>query len=224
MIKIFNYIGKLRKLNYKTILFNFHYLPFKMALKFPILISSKVVFIALKGKLVLQAPLHFGMIKIGFGDVGIFDKKKSRSIWELNGKIIFNGTANIGHGSKISVGAEGILEIGNNFEISAESSIVAFKKIVIGNDCLISWDVLILDTDFHKILDFNNNILNAPKEIVLGNKVWVGARSLILKGSNIPSNAIIAAASVVNNILPTENTIYGGSPAKFLKADIKWEN
>ena len=195
-----------------------------MALKFPILISSKVVFIALKGKLVLQAPLHFGMIKIGFGDVGIFDKKKSRSIWELNGKIIFNGTANIGHGSKISVGAEGILEIGNNFEISAESSIVAFKKIVIGNDCLISWDVLILDTDFHKILDFNNNILNAPKEIVLGNKVWVGARSLILKGSNIPSNAIIAAASVVNNILPTENTIYGGSPAKFLKADIKWEN
>ena len=221
---LLNKIKKLGKLNFKTILFNFHYLPFKSAIKFPVLICSKVVFVSLKGKLVINTPLHFGQIKIGYGEVGIFDKKKSRSIWELNGEVIFHGTANIGHGSKISVGANGVLEIGNNFEISAESTIVAFKKIRIGNDCLISWDVLLLDTDFHRILDLNNNILNAPKEIILGNKVWIGARSLILKGSNIPSNTVIAAASVISNILQEENSVYGGRPAKNLKTNIKWEN
>jgi len=144
---VFNYFGAI---NWKTIYINFKYFSLKKAIKLPILISRKVWLKNCSGKIEILGNIYSGMIKIGFGEVGIFDKKYSRSILELSGKIIFNGNANIGHGSKISVGKDAILNLGNNFIITAESSIVCFKKITFGDNCLISWDDLFMDTDFHK--------------------------------------------------------------------------
>jgi len=163
------------------------------------------------------------MIKIGFGDIDIFDNRKSRSIWSVKGKVYFKGTAFIGHGSKINVGANGSVTFGKNFTITAESSIVCNKCINFGNDNLLSWDVLIMDDDFHNILDSQQNIINNPNDITIGNWVWIGCRSLILKGSNIPSNSIIAAGSLVSKKLTEENSIYGGNPIAIIKKEIHWE-
>jgi len=162
------------------------------------------------------------MIKIGFGDVGIFDKKNSRSILELSGKIIFNGNANIGHGSKISVGKDGILNIGNNFNITAETSIVCFKNITFGENCLISWDNLFMDTDLHKIMNENDEIINEPEKIIIGKNVWIGCRCVILKGSEIQDGNIIGANSTVANKLENKNCIYIGNQIKCIKQNIKW--
>ncbi len=71
-----------------------------------------------------------------------------KGIGRINGIINFNGRRNIGHGSKISVGKDGILTFGQNFNITAESSIVCYNNISFGNNCLLSWDILIMDTDF----------------------------------------------------------------------------
>lgn len=132
------YAKILNLLSYKIIYFNFRYLPYKQAIKFPFFISKKVYFKDLRGKIKLEGPISTGMIKIGFGDVGIFDDKRSRSIWEVSGNIIFRGSAQIGHGSKISVAENGTLILGNNFTITAESSIVAHLNIEFGNNCLLS--------------------------------------------------------------------------------------
>ena len=51
---------------------------------------------------------------MGYGNVGIFDKKRSRGIWEVQGKVKFCGNAFLDHGSKISVGKNGVLTFGNN--------------------------------------------------------------------------------------------------------------
>jgi len=162
------------------------------------------------------------MIKIGFGEVGIFDKKYSRSILELYGKIIFYGMANIGASSKLSVGKDGILLLGNNFTITGESSIVCYKKISFGENCLVSWDCLFMDTDFHKILDVNNVVLNEPEQIIIRNKVWIGCKCLVLKGANIKNGSIIGANSTVLNELENENSIYAGNPIKCIKNNVIW--
>lgn len=216
-------ISKLKKINLKSIYFNFKYLPFKQALKLPILISNNVYLLKAKGKIQIQGKLQTGLIKIGFGEVGIFDSKRSRTIWEVQGEVIFKGKANIGHGSKICVGPTGVLELGNNFKISAESTIVAFKEVEIGNDCLLSWQILIMDTDFHKIVDVNTgSLLNPDKKITISDKVWIGCRCLILKGANIPSNSIIAANSIVTKKIEGANNIYGGDPISVLKENVTW--
>lgn len=94
---------------FKTIYLNFKCLPFKQAIKIPILVSKNVCLEKTSGQILIDHPAQFGLIKIGFGHVGIFDKRKSRSIWEVSGSVIFKGRANIGHGSKISAGGTLVL-------------------------------------------------------------------------------------------------------------------
>jgi acetyltransferase-like isoleucine patch superfamily enzyme len=224
MKKYLKLIFYLLRENYKTIYFNFKFFPFKNAMLFPVILSRNVYLKDLKGKVVIENKLRYGMVRIGFGEVGIFDEKKSRTILQLFGKLVFIGSAQIGHGSKISIGEKGCVIIGNNFKVTAETAIVSHEKIVFGDNCLLSWDILIMDTDFHAIRDLENKQLNKNKEVVLGNNVWVGCRATILKGSIIPSHSVVGANSVVNSKFEIRNSIYTGNPARMIKTDIKWTN
>jgi acetyltransferase-like isoleucine patch superfamily enzyme len=50
------------------------------------------------------------------------------------------------------------------------------------------------------------------KRVTIGNNVWIGWGSIILKGVNIGDNSIIAAGSVVLNDIPA-NVLAAGNPA-----------
>lgn len=221
-MSLFLILNQLKYISLKTIYFNFKYFSFFTAIKLPVFISSYVYLKDMRGKIHLPISTSIGMIKIGYGDIGIFDKKKSRSIWEVSGDVNFQGFAFIGHGAKICVGINGYLLIGNNFVLSAESSLVTFNKLVIGNDCLISWDNLIIDTDFHKIVDSDGIQINSDREIKIGNNVWINARCTILKGSVIPNGCVIAANSLVIGALKIESSLYAGNPAILKRTGIKW--
>ena len=81
---------------HKTIYFNCKSLPFSQAIKLPIFISHRVILASLKGKIVFDCGnVKTGMVKIGFGYVGIFDRYRSRSIIENNGTLVFRGVTSI---------------------------------------------------------------------------------------------------------------------------------
>lgn len=66
--------------------------------------------------------------------------------------------------------------------------------------------------------------INPSSDIVIGNHVWIGIRSTILKGSIIPSESVVAAQSMVTSSLKaSEHSLIGGIPAKMLKTDISWD-
>lgn len=212
----------LRKINLKSIYFNLKYFPLRTALKFPVLVSSNIRLKTVEGKVTIEGKIKKGMIKIGYGDMGLFDRKTSKGIWENSGSIVFKGQAQIGQGSKLCVGENGKLVIGDNFELTANSSIVCFLGVEFGQHCLLSWDILVMDTDFHSIVDDQEKRMNPDKPIYFGDHVWVGCRSLILKGASISSGSIIAAGTTITRKLEVENCVYGGSPAGILKEKIKW--
>lgn len=87
--------------------------------------------------------------------------------------------------------------IGDRSYLNRRSQIKCQKKVSIGSDCAISWDVSIMDTDYH-------SIDGKPKseEICIGNHVWIGCKSTILKGVKIGDGAVIAAGSLVNRDVP----------------------
>ncbi|MBK9533326.1 MAG: acyltransferase [Chitinophagaceae bacterium] len=122
------------------------------------------------------------MIELGYGHVGNFDKTNSRFMWDVCGEIVFERNAFIGHGSRIRILDTGKIFFGENFITTAESSFLSKKAIHIGKDCLFSWEILIMDTDFHPITDNVGNIINGDKSITIGDHVWVGCRATILKG------------------------------------------
>lgn len=210
------------RINLKTIIFNFRYFPFSTAIKLPVLISRNVYLYKMKGRVVINAPIQTGLIQIGYGRVSIGDFKRSRAIWEVYGEVVFNGRAFIMHGCKINVLENAQLNIGDNFNMSAECAVIAQKQITIGKDSGISWESLVMDTDFHYIYDENGQLFNQPKEIIIGDKVWVGCRCTILKGADIPSGSIVAANSLVTKKLNGEKNIFGGNPLRVLKSGITW--
>lgn len=211
------------RISLKTLYFNLYYLPFHQAIHFPILVSRKVYLKRPFGKIRLDAPATFGLIRIGFGDVGIFDDRFSRSIWDVSGLVVFKGKTELGHGSKITVAETGVLEFGKDFTITAESTVIAYKSICFGENCMLSWDVLIMDTDLHRIKDQNGEIINNDAPISIGNNVWIGCRSIILKGTSIPDYVVIGANSQTRNSLDEQHCVYAGSPLRKIRESINWE-
>jgi acetyltransferase-like isoleucine patch superfamily enzyme len=137
------------------------------------------------------------MITIGYQHVSINDINEY-SLWNVEGTVIIKGKAGFGAGTKIAVGKGAKLTLGDNFLITARSEIACFKEITFGDNCLKSWNVLLIDADAHPIFDENENLINDQKHKKIGNKVWIGCRTLTLKGTEIPDNCIIGANSLVN--------------------------
>lgn len=212
----------IRNLNYNTIRFNFKYFELKDAIRFPVFVKQTQLK-KLEGKVIIDAPIRPGMIRIGYGYVGHFDHSL-KSIWEVSGRVIFKGSALLKFGSKIVVGPEGNLQLGEKFRISPQSSIICFKKIVFGNTCRLSWEVQVLDTDFHKIKTLEGEYLNQPKEISIGNHVWIGSRVSIMKGARIDNDCIVASNSVVTKHLEGEHQIIAGIPARVVRTGVTWES
>ena len=101
----------------------------------------------------------------------------------------------------------GHLEIGNNVFINYGSSLVSSKHVLIGDDCLIGTHVMVMDCDFHRVEDKEWDTTGEP--IILGQKVWLGNRSIVLKGVTIGHDAVVAAGAVVTRDVPPRTLVAG---------------
>lgn len=225
-MRIKNEIVKILEIDWlKTIRFNLHYFSLKDAICFPCLVYWKTNVKNWGGHIYLDGTTRFGLLRLGIPSLGMQDRSYSRTVWNVSGKIVIKGLTYIGRGTRICVMQEGKLILGDNFRVTGDTTFVCKKSIKFGNQCLLSWDIQIMDTDFHKIVTLGDEtkVINADCPIVFGDGVWVGCRSTILKGSEIPNDSVIAAGTVVSGRLPKANTIYGGlgKDLKILKENVK---
>lgn len=206
----------------KSIVFNFYYFDFLTAIKFPVFISKNVKISKLGGTVKINST-KTGGVKIGFGDVGIFDISKRRTIWDVQGEVVINGKAFIGHGSKIVVCDGAKLIINNKFRASAELAIVCTEYIEFGIQNLISWDVLIMDSDFHAVVDsISGEVGNTREPIIFGDHVWIGCRVSVFKGVRIANDCIVAAGTTLYKSVEQSNTISSSSTQKIIKTNVNW--
>ena len=201
---------------------NMRLLPFRQALKLPILVRYNTRLNSLRGGVILPSDMiRPGLVKIGFNKVGVYDIKYERCILEINGIMTFKGCATCGQGARICILKGGNLLIGDKFLNNAAMTIICEKSIVIGDNVLTSWNTLVMDTDFHNVVDTSTGMVNnRSMEIVIGNNVWIGTRVVVLKGSQIPEGCIIGAMSHVNKKFESTNSLIAGNPARISKTEI----
>jgi acetyltransferase-like isoleucine patch superfamily enzyme len=139
------------------------------------------------------------------------------------GKLIIDGNYHIGRGSRIDIGKEAVMVIKGEGFINANTQIVIMHSLVIGKDCVISWNCQFLDENFHKLY-YDAMKKKSAKGIEIGDHVWIGCNAKIYGGTIIPNGSVIAADSVVKNIFTVENCLIAGNPAQIVKRNISWEH
>ena len=101
---------------------------------------------------------------------------------------------------------------------------VCANNITIGENVTVSWNVIIMDTDWHQTMNVNTglkNIVSRPVRISSNN--WIGFNCIILKGTETNDYCIVSSNSLLNrkyNNLPV-NSIIAGSPAILVKENIR---
>lgn len=118
------------------------------------------------------------------------------------------------------------LEIGNSSTIGSVKIQLGERNtsVIIGEDCMLSRDIIINTSDFHSIIDLEKQIrINPAKDVVIGDHVWLGNGVYINKGASIGKDSIVAARSVVPGKAFEKNSIIGGIPAKVIKTNTNWD-
>ncbi|WP_086297963.1 acyltransferase [Campylobacter devanensis] len=126
-------------------------------------------------------------------------------------EIRFNNVFYIGEGCYINPASR-------KFIVLAEG-----RNIIIGDRCWLSHPIEFHTLDWHLIYDGQTNQrINHSKSIYIGDHVWIGADTYILKGTQIFSGSIIGARSTVTKQYYS-NTINAGNPAKEIKSNVFWD-
>ena len=123
-------------------------------------------------------------------------------------------------GNRVEVGVwgrdvgQGQVVIGDACLMSPGSRISASDEIVIGDGVMLANGAYITDSDWHTIYDRMARE-ETPTPVRIGNNVWLGDHSTVLKGVTIGDNSVVAARAVVTRDVP-ENVVVAGSPAKII--------
>jgi len=109
------------------------------------------------------------------------------------------------------------ISLGNNSGIGERSFLQDFAEIKIGDNVLIGDQVTILTVNHGTKRDqLIRSQQNEYNQVIIGNDVWLGTKSIILPGVNIGNGAVIAAGAVVTKNVP-EYALVGGVPARIIK-------
>ncbi|GAX62995.1 acetyltransferase [Candidatus Scalindua japonica] len=109
------------------------------------------------------------------------------------------------------------LQIGHSCSIGDRTEIHCGENIEIGNYVIVAWDCVIMDRDYHSL----NGTREIVKTVKIMDRVWIGCRSIILKGVTIGEGSVVAAGSVVTRDVPPY-TLVAGNPAKVIKEVKEW--
>lgn len=198
----------------KTLRFNLHY--FGWGMRLPVIVARNYRLIRLDGRIELGRK-GTGVVRLGFSGVGIVDERSERGIWQQGGGVVrFEGSAALGSGSRVSVGKNGCLTVGDGFRNTAKGQIVCHRSVTLGRNSLVSWDTLIMDTDSHSL---EGRPVALPVNV--GDSAWIGCRTVVLKGAAIPDRSVVAAQSVITKALGSEGALYGGTN-RLIREGVSW--
>ncbi len=141
-------------------------------------------------------------------------------------RLVLGRGARIAKGCVLVVGTgrepESVLEIGPRTVIGPGTRIMAASQVHIGARCMISWNCSIFDSIGHKLWLKSTGESEIEAPITIGDDVWIGPNSIIMKGVTIGSGSVVGAGSVVRRDVPPKSLVVG-NPARVIDRVLRWE-
>jgi len=160
----------------------------------------------------------FGLLKMlvytifYFGRVSFHINGKYSSQFQLRvsnkSKISFGKGVTVRAGVKIRLNNKGKLRVGNRVGFNNYCLINCMDSISIGDNVIFGQNIMMYDHDhnFKKQGIIRDNGFKT-KPIVIGNNVWIGSNCVILKGTQIFDNSVIAANTVIKGVIPANSLV-----------------
>ena len=119
------------------------------------------------------------------------------------------------------------IELGKNILMQGGTIILSQEpgqSVKIGNNSIFAPHLYIRSSDAHALYDKDSKkILNKFENIVIGDNVWCGYHTTILKGAEIADNTVVASNTLVNKKFKENYILLAGMPARILKRNICWD-
>lgn len=143
-------------------------------------------------------------------DVGLIERISPNVVIELNcgGKLKLADKVRIHSGSKLKVRKGGYLNIGNNVRVNYNCMFFCHDCIHIGDGVEFGPNVLVYDHD-HNFRHPDGLKAEAFKTdpVIIGNDCWIGANTVILRGTTLGDNCVVGAGSVIKGDFPAGSVI-----------------
>jgi len=138
------------------------------------------------------------------------------------GRLVAGRGVRIAKGCVLVVGAQGLLSVGTRTIIGPHTRIMAATQVRIGARCMISWNCSIFDSIGHRMWLEGQEEAEVEAPVVIGDDVWIGPYTIVMKGVEIGANSIIGAGSVIRRTIPPNSLAYG-NPARVVGKVDRWE-
>jgi acetyltransferase-like isoleucine patch superfamily enzyme len=171
------------------------------------------------------------MINLAPNHLGWFLRALPNFLWPLKWLVLHKSLKKVGKNFRFSPNSifsdHRLIEIGNNVFFGEGIIINTVVPVKIGNNVMFGPEVMIMGGDHNfnavgKSMRFvKQGGLNIP--VILENDVWIGSRSIILKGVKIGEGTVIGAGSLLTKSLPPYSVSIG-NPCKPLKCRFSSDN
>lgn len=153
-----------------------------------------------KGSGTIDAQIHDPNVEIDLSGVRRFDR------------ILLNSK----NGGNVRIGRDSTIETANILADGAD--------VILGQDCMISFNVNLRTSDGHGIYDLTTgDRANYPGDVVLADHVWVGQGAVLSRNTSIGKCCVIGAFSFLSNCVCEPHSIYAGTPARKIRDNVMWE-
>ncbi|MCF0182474.1 MAG: acyltransferase [Muribaculaceae bacterium] len=212
----------------KTLLLNFMMFPFSKAIKFPVLIYGPCKLSSLKGRIIIDD----GVFRKGILQIGMTEPVRSyhsKSFLRIDGDFIIHGEVGLRRGLRLHIDYGAVFEIDDKAYLGDNNTFFVHTYIKIGKGVRMANNNLVMDTDFHYVINTSNGeVRDDKKPIIIDDNCWIGGNCVIKKGAVLPTGTILAGPfSMVSKdyskTIP-EYSIIGGSPAKLIGSGFRRVN
>lgn len=168
--------------------------------------------------LILQGKnLEIGINKIKGSKAETYVRLKQGAIWNCynGGGLCYNSSIEVHENAEFDSGY---------FYMNTRSTLIATRKIVLGDDVWMGRNIIIYDSDFHQMLDKNGDIRNHSKEVFIGDHVWLTNQIMVQKGVSIGKGTVVSPFTVVRKNIPENVLLTNGMEAVIAAENIKWSS
>jgi len=171
------------------------------------LINCKFIKGYIKGKVIINKCL---ILQLRHDTPVVINVNKNAEL-HFNNNILMDGV-------EIAAEENSKVSLGNRTYMSRFGMIRAKSLIEIGSNCVISWNVVIMDNDGYSLVGSNTK----NSFVKIGSNIWIGNSVNILKNTDIGFGSMVGSMSKLSGKFMGKSLIVG-NPAKIIKKDIVWE-